>query len=110
MIRTAVLCAALALLPCAGRAEVDSGSAGWMMPGCRGYLARSGTDRIKRGLCEGEVGGVAYAARFCAPPTVTREEEVRAVVGYIEDRPARHQEPFRRLAEEALAATWPCRR
>ena len=39
---------------------------------------------------------------------MTHEQSVRAVVRYIEARPAEAQERFIQLAREALTDAWPC--
>ena len=68
----------------------------------------------------GECLGVIYALldvsqalterlRFCPPIQFDAQQGVRAVIKYIEAKPARAREDFTAIALEALRATWPCR-
>jgi Rap1a immunity proteins len=47
-------------------------------------------------------------ASSCRPQGVTTGQMVRVVVAYIERRPERMHEDFRRLAIEAWHEAWPC--
>ena len=93
------------------RSDVDSAT--FIMPGCRAFLAETRTSRVdqwKQILCSGVVGAIAYAgSRICSPPDVSNEQTVRVVMKYIDERPQRHHEPFRKLALEALQANFPCK-
>jgi Rap1a immunity proteins len=46
----------------------------------------------------------------CAGRGGAGAEGVRVVIKYIEARPERMQEPFGKLALEALEEAWPCKR
>jgi hypothetical protein len=47
---------------------------------------------------------------ICAPDGVTLAQQVRVVVQYIDERPARMNENFKLLAVEAFQAAWPGRK
>ncbi|WP_354265849.1 Rap1a/Tai family immunity protein [Bradyrhizobium sp. I1.7.5] len=87
----------------------DSGSAIYIMRGCRDALAEK--DNALSGLCAGTIDGIYFSREtICAPPTVTVEQLVRVVVQYVDNRPARMHEAFKVLALEAMTTAWPCRR
>ena len=96
------------------RAEEDTSSAAWVMPGCRAFLSPPilAPDAVKAGFCLGLTEGVwdtGYAEGWiCSPPDAVGRQALRAVVQYIEARPARMDERFTGLAIEALRAAWPC--
>jgi hypothetical protein len=110
-----VLVAALMLLSGgAAFAEIhESDSANNVVPGCRNYISdnpRSG-DIFKTGLCWGLISGLTYETEnTCLPSAATQRQAVSVVVQYIDARPARMHEDFKKLALEALAAAWPCKR
>jgi hypothetical protein len=106
--------------------EATSTPADAILPGCRAFLDRKSDKDVLQGFCVGAVNGIAFATgalrefsslddevrrTLCSngPVTATNDQLVRIVVAYIEARRARMNEPFERLAAEALAATWPCR-
>jgi hypothetical protein len=128
MMRTIIMCAALALtITAAGAAEKDTDSANYILPGCkqlltkedaRGYTySKTGQEVFDAGFCSGHVhAAVAVRAvlddqRGCTviPRSVTYNQVVRVVVGYIEARPQRMHEPFTYLLMEALQDAWPCK-
>jgi hypothetical protein len=93
----------------------DVGSADWIMRGCRAYISNPGIasnqpNGMLAGRCMSLVEGIAYAGPFCNAPHVTNEQLVRIVVQYIDSRPARLNEDFRKLTLEAHEAVWPCKR
>jgi Rap1a immunity proteins len=109
-----VLIAALTLRGSEAFAEIhQTDSANYVMPGCRNYISddpKSG-DIFKSGLCWGLISGLTYAPEdTCVPPTATQKQAVSVVVQYIDTRPARTHEDFRKLALEAFKAAWPCSR
>ena len=66
---------------------------------------------IDEAMCAGIISGLAYTVKFlppnsssCRPESVTTGQMVRVVVAYIERRPERMHEDFRRLATLLLAA------
>jgi hypothetical protein len=61
--------------------------------------------------CSGIIEGFIFVGKdvgVCAPKA-SMEKSVRAVVQFIENRPARMNDDFRPLALEALRAAWPCK-
>jgi hypothetical protein len=101
-----MLAACIAVLPVTGHAEEGFMSANQVMTGCRAFIAESNSDLFLQGVC---IGLVTATAGGCLPSGVTVGQEVRAVAGYIDDRPNRHHEDFRVLVLEALKEAWPCR-
>jgi hypothetical protein len=89
----------------------DTGSANYVMPGCRGVVGGDkNTDPFLRGLCFGLIAGALYSSQeTCEPGEITHEQELRVIVQYIDARPARLHEDFRKLALEAMRAAWPCK-
>jgi Rap1a immunity proteins len=89
----------------------DVASANYVMPGCRSIVAEKHTNLFLDGLCNGLIAGVLYgrSQEVCKPDGITYGQEVRVVVQYIDARPARMHEDFRKLALEALMAAWPCK-
>jgi hypothetical protein len=100
-------------------AQEDTGSANFMLPYCKSFLAqdisRSDQDRnFYAGVCAGSITAFNFVSRslkngFCFPQGATHSQMVRVVVAYIEARPARMHEDFRDLALEALREAWPCK-
>ena len=93
----------------------DLNSANHRMEGCRAAIGDRTT--YSSGYCLGLVDGIVfgefgYYGAFCLPvgAGVTLMQMVRVVVAYIDARPARMHEDFRKLALEALIDAWPCKR
>jgi hypothetical protein len=87
----------------------DDHSANEVMPGCRQF--GQGAPNFGTPYCVGLVDGLNYLhANSCPPSEVTSGQMVRVVVQYIDRRPARMHENFKKLALEALTAAWPCKR
>lgn len=93
-------------------AALDQNAASFVMPGCRGYIAKTHKNLFLNGLCVGMVDVLStYSGRdVCHPANATTGQSVRVVVKYIDDRPARQNENFKQLALEALMAAWPCKK
>jgi hypothetical protein len=90
-------------------------SANEMLPGCKGLISDKTPplrEALRQGRCAGYVAGLVYARSvyLCVPEGATPEQGVRVVIKYIEARPERMQEPFGKLALEALEEAWPCKR
>jgi hypothetical protein len=88
-----------------------------LLPGCRGVVVastkfHSATEALTEGTCFGIVVGITFADnRICTPsPGSTYEQAIRVVIDYVDKRPARLNEDFTVLAQEALRAAWPCQR
>jgi hypothetical protein len=94
-----------------GWAFADTLTANAVMPGCREFLVPdSGREAWGQSYCVGLINGLAYGDHSCAPPGVTTAQTMRVIVQYIDSRPARMHEDFRKLAREATKAAWPCPR
>ena len=112
-LRGIVLIAALMLNGGAALAKgVDS--ADYVMPGCRAFLVTGSNKELgRKPFCVGLIGlisGIAHMSKdICAPDGVTQEQAVRVVVQYIDSRPERMHEDFKKLALEAMKAAWPCK-
>ncbi len=104
-----MLIAALALSDGSAFAEADTKSANYVMTGCHNLVADQNDEPFLQGICAGLISGVTYQSEDnCLPAGATRGQIVRVVVQYIDVRPARMHEDFRKLALEALRAVWPC--
>jgi Rap1a immunity proteins len=101
---------AVLILSCGAAFAEDIASATYMMRGCREAVATPNKDNALPAMCVGTIDGIAFGSGTCFPTGVTVDQLVRVVVQYIDSRPARMHEDFRRLALEALQAAWPCKR
>jgi hypothetical protein len=84
------------------------------MRGCRAFLddinkKNVGLRPFDQGRCVGIVETIRTFPTLCVPINVTVGQAMRVVVKYIDDRPARLHEPFKKLVHEALLEAWPCR-
>jgi hypothetical protein len=86
-------------------------SANLYLPPCQKLIQRERDTRsaFGRGVCQGTVYGLLYASDSCLPTGVSLLQVVRVVVAYIERRPQRMHEDFRKLSVEALHEAWPCK-
>jgi len=114
--KTGLIIAILLALTTAASAQTNPQStANDMLSGCKG-LSGGKTPLIREALGQGRCGGYVAALVYaksvfsCVPEGATPEEGVRVVIKYIEARPKRMQEPFGKLALEALEEAWPCKR
>jgi hypothetical protein len=107
ILRGIVVIVALTLSGSASFAGDDA--ANDIMPGCRELLVpNSRNDIWGQPFCFGLIHGLTYAASgLCPPLGSTSDQALRVVVQYIDARPARMQEDFRKLALEAMKAAWP---
>lgn len=114
-LRGMVLVAAFALNSNFAFAEADLNLANYIMPGCRALLEpnppKDMNTKFLSSQCRAIIRGVVYASssNICPPKNQETDEDVRVVVEYIDDQPARLRERFFTLALEALRAAWPCR-
>jgi hypothetical protein len=87
-----------------------------MLSGCKGFIGDKTPPSLKEALGQGRCGGYLAALVYarsvfsCLPEGATPEQGARIVVKYIEARPKRMDEPFGKLAVEALEEAWPCKR
>jgi Rap1a immunity proteins len=83
-----------------------------MLEPCRELLDPANTrGNFSEGMCEGVIASISFwfsGNVFCAPAGATHQQSDRVIVRYMDQRPERLHEDFRRLALEALIATWPC--
>ena len=111
ILRGIIVVAALAL---SGGFAAGSERADTVVAGCRAVVENKNTDSeviYMRGYCLGLVSGVFYSSReICAPAEVTNGQLARVVVQYVDARPARMHEGFKKFALEAMKAAWPCKR
>jgi len=124
--RTAIMCAALALTVTAAEAvEKDAASANFFLPYCKTALTDQANHRsFPAGVCVGSIRGVAAMLlilqplmrqhrdlALCAdiPGDVTPEQMIRVVIRYIEANPKDMHELFEGLAMLALVDAWPCK-
>ena len=100
---------AATLLSCGASFAEDLDLANYLMPACRSLVAAVNYDQAAflMGRCVGTVETIAAHVDVCSPPGVTSGS---VVVKYIDDRPERMHENFRRLALEALQSAWPCKK
>jgi hypothetical protein len=110
ILRGIVVVAAVASYCGAASAEEDTTSANYVIPGCRHFIERDRIDPILQGWCMGMISGLVYLSDdVCTPSAVVRTQSARVIVQYIEARPARMHEDFKKLALEAMRAAWPCK-
>jgi hypothetical protein len=104
----------IAALSCGTAFGQDTYSANYVIPGCKAGINEEPQKQASLAmttLCMGLVEGIHYAASgVCTNSSVTRDQLLRVVVKYIDDRPTRLHEDFKVLALEALRAAFPCKR
>jgi Rap1a immunity proteins len=92
----------------------DTGSADFVIVGCRDGLSGENRQAFRQGLCAGIVQTILYFGRtsfnVCMPESVTMGQAIRVVVAYIDQRPERMHERFETLALEVLQQSWPCQK
>jgi hypothetical protein len=105
----------IAALTMSGGSGLGQGfTANDVMVGCRIFTDPNNNSKpYDQGTCAGMIAGISYmgnGAVYCAPSGVTMGQQLRVAVQYIDARPTRTHEDFRKLALEALKAAWPCQR
>jgi hypothetical protein len=110
-----MLAAAIAMLTTTGHAQPSAGSAhehsaNYIIATCRNFVLKNYSSRpFLQGVCVGTVDTLRNTVPgACVPITVTAGQAVRVVVKYIDARPERQHESFRKLAVEAIREAWPC--
>jgi hypothetical protein len=92
----------------------DTGSADYVVVGCRDGMSGENRQPFRQGLCGGIVQTILYFGRtsfnVCTPEGVTMGQAIRIVVAYIDQRPERMHERFETLAVEVLQQSWPCQK
>jgi len=99
----------------------DKFTAKYLLPYCRAAITNQAptltSDAVMQGMCVGIVDAIDFMMstsqpqeeeyRSC-PPDVTLKETVQMVITYIDARPERMNENFKKLAIEAIHDAWPC--
>ena len=113
-----VLLALLAAAPAAGQ---DAYTGHNLLTRCEWYLEAIGDASLARaewfeaGVCTGMVRAAAFAGEtsqnvsLCVPDPNNMEEQVLAVVEYLNDHPEKLDEPDLALILQALVDAFPCR-
>ena len=106
--------ALLALAVTTARAQDDDiNSANFMLPHCRALVARESSNFVFQGVCVGTIDSLQYVRPLigCAdiPNGVTADKAINVIIRYIESRPERMHELFKKLAIEAMLDAWPCK-
>jgi Rap1a immunity proteins len=95
-------------------AQQDTGSADYVIVGCRDGMSGENRQPFRQGLCGGIVQTILYFGRtnfnVCMPEGVTMGQAIRVVVAYIDEHPERIHERFETLAIEVLQHSWPCQK
>jgi hypothetical protein len=104
-----IVCAGVLLLSFAG--EAIGANANEIVAACKSVMStpHNASEAQKQGFCAGAVEGIGHVdPGICTPMGSTLEQWIRVVIRYIDSRPARLQEDFYKLAQEALRDAWPC--
>jgi hypothetical protein len=86
-----------------------------VLPMCKKAMVNPATS-WETGVCLGSIkilvdigrNGLGPTHRFCIPPKAPLASAMGIVVTYIDARPDRLNEPFARLAIDAMREAWPC--
>jgi hypothetical protein len=109
------------LIATSALAEEDKFSANSVLPYCRAALNNEApivaSDAIMQAMCIATVDVVDFMMsnypaqneyRSCPPSDMTLRQVVQIVITYIDARPERMNESFKKLAIEAIREAWPC--
>jgi hypothetical protein len=91
--------------------EAIGASADEIMAACKSVMStpHNASEAQEQGFCVGAVEGIGHVdPGICPPMGSTLDQWIRVVIRYIDSRPARLQEDFFKLAQEALRDAWPC--
>jgi Rap1a immunity proteins len=103
-------------------AQEDKSSVNYMLPYCRAAVNNQApalaSDAVMQGMCVGIVDAIDFIMSelppdekefsSCLPGDVTLRQAVQVVITYIDARPERMHENFKKLAIEAIHDAWPC--
>jgi|SRR3954447_8128187 hypothetical protein len=122
--RRLILGIALALvLAVSALAQQDNKfTAKYLVPYCRDAITNKAptmaSDAVMQGMCVGMVDALDFIMtelppedkeyRSCPPSDATLKQTVQVVMKYIDERPERMNESFKKLAIEAIHDAWPC--
>ena len=94
----------------------------YLLPYCRDAINNKAptvsSDAVMQGMCVGMVDALDFIMtelppedkeyRSCPPSDATLKQTVQVVIKYIDARPERMNESFKKLAIEAIHDAWPC--
>jgi len=97
-------------------------TAKYLLPYCRDAITNKAptmsSDAVMQGMCVGMVDALDFLMsdlpaedkehRSCPPSDATLKQTVQVVIAYIDTRPERMNESFKKLAIEAIREEWPC--
>jgi hypothetical protein len=96
-------------------------TAKYLLPYCRDAITNKAptmsSDAVMQGMCVGIVDALDFLMselpadkeyRSCPPSDATLKQTVQVVLKYIDERPERMNESFKKLAIEAIREAWPC--
>jgi Rap1a immunity proteins len=121
--RALVLGIAISLMASSSLAQQDEQfSAKYLLPYCRDAINNKAptisSDAVMQGMCVGMVDAIDFIMselppeekeyRSCPPSDATLRQTVQVVIKYIDERPERMNESFKKLAIEAIRDAWPC--
>ena len=120
--RALVLGIAMGLVVGTALAQENKSSANYMLPYCRAAANNQAptlaSDAVMQGMCVGIVDAIDFMmSEFppdekefssCPPGDVTLKQALEVVIKYIDGRPERMNENFKKLAIEAIHDAWPC--
>ena len=100
----------------------DKFTAKYLLPYCRDAINNKAptmsSDAVMQGMCVGMVDALDFLMselpeedkkyRSCPPSDATLKQTVQVVIKYINERPERMNESFKKLAIEAIREPWPC--
>ena len=112
----------LALATSAPAQQDNKFTAKHLLPYCRDAMNNKAptmsSDAVMQGMCVGMVDALDFLMsdlpaedkeyRSCPPSDATLKQTVQVVIKYIDERPERMNESFKKLAIEAIRDAWPC--
>jgi Rap1a immunity proteins len=112
--------AMLSLVPVSGRAEEPALSGEVLLNHCQSVRQERAARSFEAGVCVGILQTLRYIqplldpkygkAGYCLPQEVSDEQEVQAVVSYLQSHPERLSEEGRTIALDALHEAFPCKK
>jgi hypothetical protein len=110
-VRQAIKAAFAGVLFLSFAGEAIGASANEVVAACKSVMStpHNASEAQKQGFCAGAVESIGHVdPGTCPPMGSTLDQWLRVVIRYIDGRPARRQEDFYKLAQEALRDAWPC--
>jgi hypothetical protein len=123
MMRASIIGIALGLIATSALAQQDEKfTAKYLLPYCRDAINNKApsmsSDAVMQGMCVGMVDALDLIMselpvedkeyRSCPPSDATLKQTVQVVIKYIDARPERMNESFKKLAIEAIHDAWQC--